>query len=141
MPTPQQVRAAIDNHFRFWNAGDRAAWIANFADDVIFHDPVSAPPKHGRAAAERSWDNSFSNGQKWTLVLTQCVVCGDEAAITLDNHGVVNGQAFTMRGIEVWKVDDSGRVCQVRAYFEPPETVELDPYFRRQRDTADEGVR
>ena len=140
MPTPEQVRTAIENHFRFWNAGDRAGWIRNFAENVIFHDPVGSPPKHGRSAAENSWEKSFSNGQKWTLVLTQLVVCGDEAAITLDNHGVVNGQAFTMRGIEIWQVDDSGRVCQVRAYFEPPATVELDPYFQRQRDTAGEGV-
>ena len=138
MPTPQQVRTAVENHFRFWNAGDRAAWIANFADDVVFHDPVSSPPKHGRAAAERSWDNSFSNGQAWTLTLTQLVVCGDEAAITLDNHGRVGGQEFTMRGIEIWKVDDSGRVREVRAYFEPPADVQLDPYFQRQRDTAGE---
>jgi ketosteroid isomerase-like protein len=141
MPTPEQVRTAIENHFRFWNAGDRAGWIRSFAENVVFHDPVGSPPKHGRSAAEKSWDNSFSNGQKWTLVLTQLVVCGDEAAITLDNHGVVNGQAFTMRGIEIWKVDDSGRVCQVRAYFEPPATVELNPYFQRQRDTAGEGAR
>jgi hypothetical protein len=105
-------------------------------------------PRSGRFTAQarsqrggKELDNSFSNGQKWTLVLTQLVVCGDEAAITLDNHGVVNGQAFTMRGIEIWKVDDSGRVCQVRAYFEPPATVELDPYFQRQRDTAGEGAR
>lgn len=133
MPTPAQVRQAVDNHFSRWNAGDREAWIANFADDVVFHDPVSSPPKHGRAAAGKSWDNSFSNGQKWTLELTRIVVCGDEAAITLRNHGHVGGRDFTMEGIEIWKVDDTGRVCQVRAYFEPPADVELDPYFRRER--------
>jgi ketosteroid isomerase-like protein len=111
MPTPEQVRTAIENHFRFWNAGDRAGWIRNFAENVVFHDPVGSPPKHGRSAAEKSWDNSFSNGQKWTLVLTQLVVCGDEAAITLDNHGVVNGQAFTMRGIEIWKTAGASVRC------------------------------
>ena len=34
MPTPEQVRAAVDAHFRLWNAGDRGGWIANFADGV-----------------------------------------------------------------------------------------------------------
>ncbi len=67
MPTPEQVRQAIDSHFRRWNAGEREAWIANFADHVVFHDPVGSPPKSGRAAAQRSWDNSFTNGQAWTL--------------------------------------------------------------------------
>jgi steroid Delta-isomerase len=134
MPTAEQVRQAIENHFAMWNSGRREDWIANFADNVVFHDPVSAPPKYGRAAAEKSWDNSFSNDQQWTLELTRLVVCGDEAAITLRNYGCVNGQRFTMEGIEIWKVDDDGRVCQVRAYFEPPADVQLDDYFQRQRD-------
>lgn len=138
MPSESQVRAAVEAHFRHWNAHEREEWIANFAEDVIFHDPVSSPPKHGRAAAARSWDNSFSNGQQWTLELTRIVVCGDEAAITLRNHGVVGGHDFTMEGIEIWKVDDHGRVREVRAYFEPPRDVELDPYFRRTRDTTSE---
>jgi len=133
VPTPEQVREAIGKHFRSWNAGERAAWIANFADDVVFHDPVGSPPKHGRAAAEKSWDNSFRDGQAWTLELTRLVVCADQAAITLRNHGRVGGRDFTMEGIEVWTVDDSGRVCEVRAYFEPPADIQLDPYFRRDR--------
>ena len=134
MPTPEQVRAAVDAHFRLWNAGDREGWIANFADDVVFHDPVGAPPKHGRSAAEHSWDNSFTNGQQWTLRPTKIIVCADEAAVTLENHGVVNGQTFAMEGIEIWKVDDDGRVCTVRAYFAAPEGVQLDEYFTTDRD-------
>lgn len=129
-PTPEQVRRAVERHFACWNAGRREEWIANFADDVVFHDPVGKPPKRGREAAERSWDNSFTHGQQWTLELTRIVVCADEAAITLRNHGTVDGRSFTMEGIEIWKVDAAGRVREVRAYFQPPEGVELDPYFR-----------
>ena len=136
MPTPEQVRAAVDTHFRSWNSGNRDAWIANFADDVVFHDPVGAAPKHGRPAAEKSWDNSFTNGQQWTLTPTLIVVCGDEAAVTLQNHGLVNGQSFTMDGIEIWKVNDDGRVCTVRAYFQPPAGVQLDEFFTPERDAS-----
>lgn len=135
MPTPEQVRTAVERHFECWNARRRDDWIANFAEDVTFHDPVGAPPKHGRAAAERSWDNSFTNDQEWTLELTRLVVCADEAAITLRNHGLVQGRRFTMEGIEIWRVDDDGRVREVRAYFEPPEGVVLDEYFRPDRAT------
>jgi hypothetical protein len=88
-PTPERVRRAALRHFECWNAGRRAEWIANFSEDVVFHDPVGKPPKHGRTAAERSWDNSFTNGLLWTLELARLVVCGDEAAITLRNHGTV----------------------------------------------------
>jgi hypothetical protein len=30
----------------------------------------------------------------------------------------------------VWKVDDEGRVVHVRAFFEQPEEIELDPFFQ-----------
>jgi steroid Delta-isomerase len=131
MPDKKQVRAAIERHVAYWNAGQRGDWIANFSEDVVFNDPVGSPPKHGREAAQASWDNSFTDGQAWTLELTSLVVCADEAAITLNNHGQVGGKDLIMQGIEIWKVDSDGLVCEVRAYFEPPEDIELDPYFGR----------
>ena len=129
MPIKQQVRSALEKHIEFWNTQQRESWVANFSDDIVFNDPVGSAPKFGKSAAEASWDNSFSDGQLWTLELTRLVVCGDEAAITLKNHGRVGGQDFVMEGIEIWKVNEQGLVCEVRAYFEPPESVELDSYF------------
>lgn len=89
MPDKKQVRAAIERHVAYWNAGQRGDWIANFSEDVVLNDPVGSPPKHGREAALASWDNFFTDGQAWTLELTSLVVCADEAAITLNNHGQV----------------------------------------------------
>lgn len=132
MPNKNQVREAVEKHIKYWNAGRREDWIANFSDNIVFNDPVGSPPKYGRSAAEASWDNSFTEDQAWTLELTRLVVCADEAAITLKNHGQIDGKDFTMEGIEIWKVGNDGLVCEVRAYFEPPENVELDPYFGRE---------
>lgn len=136
MPTPEQVRTAVDRHFARWNARDRNGWIANFAENVVFNDPVGAPPKHGRAAAEKSWDNSWTDGQEWTLKPTRIIVCANQAAVTLENHGTVGGQRFVMHGIEIWTVDDDGLVKEVHAYFQPPDNVTLDEYFRTDRDPS-----
>lgn len=38
MPTPEQVRAAVDRHVTCWNTKDRTGWLANFADDVTLDD-------------------------------------------------------------------------------------------------------
>ena len=32
-------------------------------------------------------------------------------------------------GIEVYTIDDSGKVAYIRTWFTPPEGVTLDPYF------------
>lgn len=136
MPTKQQVCTAVETHIECWNSQRRKDWIANFADDMVFNDPVGAPPQFGKSAAQASWDNSFSKEQLWTLELTQWVACADEAPITLKNHERVGGQDFVMDGIEIWRVGEQGLDCEVRAYFELPENVELDSYFHSDENTA-----
>ena len=35
---------------------DRDGWLALFADDVVFDDPVGVPRKHGLEAVGKQWD-------------------------------------------------------------------------------------
>lgn len=46
--------------------------------------------------------------------------------------GFFNGQPVSLEGIEIYTVNDNGKICHVRTYFNPPEGVELDPYFSQQ---------
>lgn len=124
------VRDAVLRHVELWNSGCRDEWLSLFADDVTFDDPVGAPTKHGRRAAELSWDNSFRPGRRWTLHPERITVCGNEAAVVMHNIGELDGRKVSVDGVEIWRVDDDGRVCAVRAYFEQPQDFELDPYFR-----------
>lgn len=124
------ARRAVEQHAALWNARDREGWLALYADDVVFEDPVGKAPKHGRAAAEGSWDNSLRPGREWTLVPRRIITGGDEAVVEMRNEGVVDGVAAVVEGIEVWKVDDDGKVVHVRAFFEQPTEIELDPFFR-----------
>ena len=54
----------------------------------------------------------------------------NEAAVIMRNDGVVDGVEVELEGIEIWKVDDSGHVVHVRAFFEQPTDIELDPFFQ-----------
>jgi ketosteroid isomerase-like protein len=124
------ARYAVEQHAARWNARDRSAWLELFADDVVFEDPVGKAPKLGRTAAEGSWDNSLRPGREWTLVPTRIITGGNEAVVDMRNEGVVDGVAAVVEGIEVWKVDDAGKVVHVRAFFEQPTEIELDPFFQ-----------
>jgi hypothetical protein len=124
------ARRAVERHAELWNARDREAWLSLYADDVVFEDPVGKAPKHGRAAAEGSWDNSLRPGREWTLVPQRIITGGDEAVVDMRNEGVVDGVRAVVEGIEVWKVDDAGKVVHVRAFFEQPSEIELDPFFQ-----------
>ncbi len=124
------ARRAVERHAELWNARDRAGWLELYADDVVFEDPVGKAPKLGRQAAEGSWDNSLRPGREWTLVPTRIITGGNEAVVDMRNEGVVDGVAAVVEGIEIWKVDDDGKVVHVRAFFEQPTEIALDPFFQ-----------
>ncbi len=124
------ARHAVEQHAARWNARDREGWLALYRDDVMFEDPVGKAPKLGRAAAEGSWDNSLRPGREWTLVPERIVTGGNEAVVLMRNEGLVNGVEEVVNSVEVWKVDDAGLVIHIRAFFDQPTDIELDPYFQ-----------
>jgi steroid delta-isomerase len=129
MPTRQQIEHAIHTHFDAWNKQDKARWMANFAEDAVLEDPVGGPTKVGRAAVEKSWDHSFKEGHCWTIerVLTQ--ICTDQAALHVKSRGLVNGETIEIDGIEIYTINDAGKVSYIKTYFNPPEGTTLDPYY------------
>jgi steroid Delta-isomerase len=124
----RNAREAFEAHAFFWNNGDRRSWIALFADDVTFDDPVGVPTKHGRAALETSWDRSNQPGRSWRLEPRRIMLCGNEAAVDLLNHGDLDGVQITVGSIEIWRVNARGLVDAVRVYFEADPRVH-DPYY------------
>ncbi len=129
MPTREQIDHAINEHFDAWNAGDQTRWSANFADDIVFEDPYGGPVKQGRQAVRDSWENSFKDGDTWKLEPVLKQVCLDQAALVVRSTGSVKGRPVTLEGIEIYTINDAGKVCHIRTYFNPPEGFALDPYF------------
>ncbi|NCY16205.1 MAG: hypothetical protein EBX39_05445 [Actinobacteria bacterium] len=121
---------AVQQHAANWNARDRSAWLALFAESVTFEDPVGKAPKIGRAAAEGSWDNSFTEGRVWTLHPQRIIAGGPfEAAVQMRNRGDLHGRQVELEGIELYRVDETGLIVSVRAFFEQPTDFELNPFF------------
>jgi steroid delta-isomerase len=129
VPTTAQIEQAMATHFAAWNRGDRDAWMRNLAPDVVLEDPVGGPEKRGREALEKSWDHSFKDGQDWKIEpLFQCI-CASDAAHLVRSTGRVEGREIVIEGIEVYTIDDAGRIARVRTWFRPPPGEALDPYF------------
>ena len=129
MPSRERVEQTLRTHFEAWNAGDRERWLRNWRDDVVMQDPVGGPEKRGRAAVEKSWEQSFQPGHTWRLEPLFLQVCEDQAAVHVRNHGSIDGEAVVLDSIEIYWVDDDGKVFRVQTYFSPPEGRSLDPFF------------
>ncbi len=119
---------AFAAHCRTWNSSDREGWLALFADDVTFDDPVGVPTKHGRRALEETWARSNRPDRMWTLEPRRVIECANEAAIDLVNVGTIAGEQVRIESIEIWRVDDSGLIDAVRVYFQPDAAVN-DPFY------------
>ncbi|MFO1538302.1 MAG: nuclear transport factor 2 family protein [Actinomycetota bacterium] len=113
---------AIRNHCRFWNAMDKASWLALFADDIEYEDPPGTVASRGvEVMSSHAWDGSFTAVKRWILEPVKIIECGREAQVYMRNHGSVDGLPVCVESIELWRVDDAGRVDRIRAFWEPPQ--------------------
>jgi len=124
----ETVQKAIDKHFYFWNSGDKASWMANWSEDVVMLDPVGVPEKQGREALNQSWDYCFNGADKWTLEPIFTQICADQAAVHVKSHGRVQGHDICVESIEIYWVNEDGKISKVHSYFSAPDVV--DEYFK-----------
>jgi steroid Delta-isomerase len=115
------ARQAILDHVRHWNAMDKDAWLALFAEDVVYEDPPGTVSSQGKQViSEHGWDGAFTEQKRWILEPVKIIECGREAQVYMRNHGSVAGVPVCVESIELYRVDDAGLVDSVRAFWEPP---------------------
>lgn len=106
-------------------AGDRAAWLALFAEDAVVEDPIGPSPfspdgtgQRGTAAIAAFYDAVIGPNQV-RFRIEQSWACGDEVA----NIGTItttmpDGTVVHTDGVFTYQVDDDGRLVSLRAYWE-----------------------
>ena len=118
MPTPDEVRAVVENYVKLGNSNDKDATIALFRKDAVWFDPVGAPPHVGHEGIGAFWDQSRSMAEKIELVPSSIVVCGNEAAMTMEIHATIGGATMVMDCVETFEVDDDGLIAHMKAYWD-----------------------
>jgi ketosteroid isomerase-like protein len=108
-------------------AGDRAGWLALFADDAIVEDPIGpsvfdpdGKGHRGSAAIEAFYDNVIAANESIRFEIRQSFLCGDEIA----NVGVIRitvapGLIVEVDGVYTYRRSSDGRIAALRAYWEP----------------------
>ena len=131
MPTKEVIESTMKNHFESWNAKNKDRWIANWDENVVMYDPVGGPDKQGIAALEDTWENSFKDGHSWKIEPVFMQICEDQAALHVKNYGIVENEPIELDSIEIYWINDAGKVYQVQTYFGPPEGRTLAPFFSK----------
>jgi uncharacterized protein (TIGR02246 family) len=118
MPTPEQVRAVPERYVETFQRKDREAWLDLFAADAVHYDPVGTAANAGRDPIAAFWDRTFSMLDDGKFETHHVFVCGDEAAMVFTFTGMMTGGGIVFDGVEIFKVDDQGRIAELRAYWD-----------------------
>jgi steroid delta-isomerase len=119
VPSPEQVRAVVDDYLASFPKKDREAFVGCFADDARQVDPVPSPPNVGKEAIGQFWDNIVAIADKLEPELQQVNVCGNQAALvfTMNARSGEGGRAIDI--VDILEVDDDGKIASLHAYWDP----------------------
>ena len=122
---PHPARDASLASMRAVEAGDKAAWLALFADDAVVEDPIGPSPlcpdgtgHRGAAAIEAFYDGVIGpNDVRFRI--DQSWAAGDEVAnVGTISTTMADGTVVHTDGVFTYRVDGQGRVAALRAYWE-----------------------
>lgn len=117
---PQEALSqAINDYFDAICSLNCDAWIANFAVDATSFEPGN-PPLAGHDALRMFFNGVAGGFETIEMRPTQIFPVGDEAAVKWSARGTgKNGREVTFEGIDVFTVNNDGKIQTVKAYWDP----------------------
>jgi steroid delta-isomerase len=120
MARDSTTAATVSAYFAAIRAMDKAAWVATFAQDGENHDPYGSPPNRGHAALGAFFDGIVGMTSSIGLHEDHVYVSGSGAAVKWTGRGVgKNGKPFIFEGIDVFEMNERGKIQRLLAYWDP----------------------
>jgi steroid Delta-isomerase len=111
---------AVDRYFAAIADLDADAFVACFAPGATSHDPVGARPSEGEAGLRRFFGGITRTFRRMVLTPDDTFHAGGSVAVKWTGRGETHdGVAVEYSGIDVFEVDDEGRITRLDAYWDP----------------------
>jgi steroid delta-isomerase len=121
---PDKISRAVRAYFLAIRAMDPDAIANTFAEDGTTCDPIGAPPVTGRAAIREFFDSICKNFNSVALNEDSVFVAGSGAAVKWTGQGTSNsGKEVKFEGIDVFEVNQDGKIQNIWAYWNPAEMI------------------
>jgi len=125
MSDEHPAMVAAQNSWRCVQSHDKAAWLDLMADDVCIEDPIGGGPTNptgkgiqGKAAVSDFWDSNIGPSQIRVERHESYAAEGNEAAHVLTlTTTLANGVVSKVRGIFTYRVNDAGKITNLRGYW------------------------
>ena len=120
-----QISRTIKNYFAALRAMDQRAWVNTFAEDAVSHDPFGAPPTCGHQKLAEFFQSVTAAFKEVGLKEDAVFIAGNAAAVKWTGSGISQGGNHVhFEGIDVFEVNDAGKIQTLRAYWNPAEMME-----------------
>lgn len=122
--SPEIIANAIKNYFAALRAMDERAWVRTFAEDAVTYDPVGAPPTHGHQKLAEFFQTITAAFKEVGLTEDDIFIAGNGAAVKWTGRGISQaGRSVKFEGIDVFEINDAGKIQTLHAYWNPAEMV------------------
>ena len=118
MPSNEQMIAVVHAYVDGFAKGDPVALAALFAENATVEDPVGTPQKRSMAEISEFYAGSMATGAKLEL-LGDPRCAGDYVAFPFAVKLEFGGQKTVIEVIDTFRVDDKGKIAEMRAFWGP----------------------
>jgi steroid delta-isomerase len=113
------IQKAVADYFAATRAMDTSALVAAFSEDGTSYEPAT-PPASGHEALRQFFEGIMAAFSEVGLTEDNVFITGNEAAVKWTGRGVgVNGREVMFEGIDVFEINDAGKIQNVWAYWNP----------------------
>ena len=122
--SPEIVSKAVKTYFAALRAMDQQAWVNTFAEDAVTYDPVGAQPTKGHQKLGEFFQTITAAFKEMGLTEDDVFVAGNGAAVKWTGRGISKqGRKVHFEGIDVFEINEAGKIQTVHAYWNPAEMV------------------
>lgn len=122
--SPEVVSKVVKEYFAATRAMDKAAWVNTFAENAISHDPVGAPTLEGHDKLSEFFESITNAFKDVGITEDDVFIAGKFAAVKWTGRGTSKqGKKVHFEGIDVFEVNEQGKIQTLHAYWNPAEMV------------------
>ena len=122
--SPEIISQAVRAYFAAIRAMDQHAWVNTFAEDAISYDPVGALPTQGHEKLGEFFQTIMAAFKEVGLTENDVFIAGNSAAVRWTGRGISKqGRKVSFAGIDVFEVNEAGKIQTLHAYWNPAEMV------------------
>ena len=127
MPCETPIQSRLAAYLTHWKTGEKAPWMALFAEDAVLIDPVGTPAHAGTEAISAFWDRVHQLPMTFHPEQDRVVVCENEALMLFRMVSrPETGPGMSMEIADTFQFNDEGLITELKAYWDPATTIMVD---------------